>query len=122
MQHYKVFKATSKLYQIARDEQMFPWCKLEPLSTREATKWAVTILDEKFKKAGFPAIVSDKFSHLDYFQQAKLLALLEKNEELFDDTLGDFQTDPVRFDLQLGVKPYTANEMLVVLLVVKSPY
>jgi hypothetical protein len=30
---------------------------------------------------------------------------LENNEQLFDDTLGDFQIDPDKFDLQLGAKP-----------------
>ena len=76
---------------------------------REATKRTVTILDAKYKKADLPAIVSDKCNHLDSSQQAKLLALLEKNDELFDDTLGDFQTNPVRFDLQLGAEPYNGR-------------
>ena len=31
---------------------------------------------------------------------------LTKYEELFDGTLGDFDTDPVKFNLQLGAKPY----------------
>ena len=31
---------------------------------------------------------------------------MQKYEELFDGTLGDFQTDPVGFDLNLGAKPY----------------
>ena len=85
---------------------MFLRPQLEPISIREATKRAVTILDAKYKKADLPAMVSDNCNHLDSSQQAKLLALLEKNDELFDDTLGDFQTDPVRFDLRLGAKPY----------------
>ena len=38
-----------------------------------------------------------------------MLASLEKSDELFDGTLGDFQTDPVRFDLQLGAKPYNGR-------------
>ena len=43
---------------------------------------------------------------LEFFRKAKLLKLLQKYEELFDGTLGDFQPDPVRFDLNLGAKPY----------------
>ena len=61
----------------------------------------------KFKKTDLPAIVSDNFNHLYSLQQAKLPTLLERNNELFDDTLGDVQTDPVRFDIQSGAKPYT---------------
>ena len=65
--------------------------------------------DEKYEKADLSVIVSDNCNHLDCLQQAKLLALLEKNDELFDGTLGDFQTDPVRFDPQLGAKPYNGR-------------
>ena len=108
-QRYEALKDTRMLNQVVREEQMSPWPELEPISTREANKQAVTILDEKYKKADLPAIVSDNFNHLDSLQQAKLLASLEKNDELFDDTLGDFQTDPVRFDLQLGTKPYNGR-------------
>ena len=39
-------------------------------------------------------------------QQTNLLKLLQKYKELFDGTLGDFQTDPVGFDMNLGAKPY----------------
>ena len=35
-----------------------------------------------------------------------MLKLLQKYKELFDGTLGDFQMDPVRFNLNLGAKPY----------------
>ena len=35
-----------------------------------------------------------------------MLKLLQKYEELFDGTLGDFQTDPVGFDLVPGAKAY----------------
>ena len=42
-----------------------------------------------------------------------MLALLEKNDELCDGTLGDFQTDPVRFDLQVGAKLYNGKPFLV---------
>ena len=82
---------------------------MEPISTREATKRAVTILDAKYEKADLAEIVSDNCNHLDSLQQAKLLGLLEKKDELFGGTLGDFQTDPVRFDLQLEAKPYNGR-------------
>ena len=39
-------------------------------------------------------------------EQSRLLQLLTKYEELFDGTLGDFNTDPVKFNLRLAAKPY----------------
>ena len=77
---------------------MFPRPELEMISAREATKLAVTVHDEKYRKADLSAIASDNSNHLDSLQQAKLLALSEKNNQLFDGTLGDFQTDPVKFN------------------------
>ena len=43
------------------------------------------------------------------YEKADLSKAIRKNckyEELFDGTLGDFQTDPVGFGLNLGAKPY----------------
>ena len=100
MQHYEAFKYISKLYQIAKGEQLCPWRKLEPISAREITKRAVTILDTKYKNADPRAIVSGNYDHLDSLHHTKLVALLEKNEELYDGTLEDFQIYPVRFNLQ----------------------
>ena len=42
-------------------------------------------------------------------EQSKLLQLLTKYEELFDGTLEDFDTDPVKFNLQLGAKAYPVS-------------
>ena len=39
-------------------------------------------------------------------QRNKLLRLLLKYKELFDGTLGDWQTESVSFDLKPGTKPY----------------
>ena len=39
--------------------------------------------------------------------------LLEDYEEFFDGTLGDFQTEPVKFNLQLGAKPYYGRPFLI---------
>ena len=83
MQYYEALKDTRMRNQIAREEQMCPRPKeLEPMSTREATKRAVTVLDAKYKKADLPAIVSDNYNHLHSLQQAKLLALLEKRRSI----------------------------------------
>ena len=64
------------------------------------------ILDATYEKADLPKVIRENCSHLKSSEQAKLLKLLQKYEELFDGTLGDFQTDPVRFNLNLGAKPY----------------
>jgi hypothetical protein len=47
IQQYKALKVTKKLYQIADEENIIPWPELEPSSTSEATKQAVTIIDAK---------------------------------------------------------------------------
>ena len=80
--------------------------ELEPISTREETKRTIEILGANYKKADLPAIVKENCSHLNKSQKHKLLRLLLDYEELFDGTLGDFQTDPVKFNLQLGAKAY----------------
>ena len=79
---------------------------LEPASTREATKRAIGILDAVYEKANLPEVIHEECSHLTLLQQSKLLGLLKRYETLFDGTLGDWQTNPVKFNLQLGAKPY----------------
>ena len=79
---------------------------LEPISTREATKRTIEILDANYEKANLPEVVKDTCGHLSSIEQKQLLLLLTKYEDLFDGTLGDFDTDPVKFNLQLGAKPY----------------
>ena len=65
------------------------------------------ILDTTYEKADLPKVIRENCDHLSSSEKAKLLKLLQnKYEELFDGTLGDFQADPVRFDLNLGAKPY----------------
>ncbi len=54
----------------------------EPVSTRNATKWVIEILDVKYGKADLPAIMRDNFSHLEPSHQKKLLSLLLKYESL----------------------------------------
>ena len=80
--------------------------ELEPISTRDQTSRAVEYLDAQYEKADLTKVIHETASHLTAMQQGKLLALLSNYEELFDGTLGDFQTDPVKFNLQLGAKPY----------------
>ena len=96
---YEAFKNTIFLYQITREELMFPRPNLEYISTCEATKQTVNILDAKHKKVDLPEIQNDICIHLDCLQQVKLLILVQKNKELCDSTLGDLKTDPGKFHL-----------------------
>jgi len=78
----------------------------EPISTQNATKRAIEILDTKYDKANLPAIVKDNCSHLTPSQQEKLLSLLFEFEGLFDGTLGDWNRPPVSIEMKEGAKPY----------------
>ena len=78
----------------------------EPHSTHEATKRVVQILDAKYEKADLQSVVSTNCTHLSPQDQSKLLELLTEFEELFDGTLGDWNTEPVSFELKEGTKPY----------------
>ncbi len=75
-------------------------------STDEATQRAVRILDASYEKADLQKIVKDHCKHLSPANQQELLELLLNYEELFDGTLGDWNTTPVSFELKEGTKPY----------------
>ena len=78
----------------------------EPKSTEIATQRVVKILDAKYEKANLPDIVQNNCSHLNSEEQSKLLEVLNGFENLFDGTLGDWDTKPVSFELKEGAKPY----------------
>ena len=78
----------------------------EPLSTAGATKRAVKILDAKYEAADLKSVVKLQCDHLKEHDQHMLLELLEEYAELFDGTLGEFNTEPVSLELKEGAKPY----------------
>jgi hypothetical protein len=78
----------------------------EPVSTRNATKRVIEILDAKYSKANLTEIVKDNCSHLELSQQEKLLSLLLDYEPLFDGTLGDWNRPPISIKMKEGAKPY----------------
>ena len=78
----------------------------EPQSTQEATKRVVHIVDTKYEKADLQSVVSTNCTPLSLQDQNKLLELFTEYEELFDRTLGDWNTEPVSFELKEGTKPY----------------
>ena len=77
----------------------------EPVATAELTKRATKILDAKYEKADLPAIVKNCV-HLTEDQREKLLQTLLLRESLFDGTLGEWDTEPVHFELKEGAKPF----------------
>ena len=79
---------------------------LKPKSMQEATNRATEILDANYEKADLHQVVYDKCKHLTVLQRNSLYRLLLENEELFDGTLGDWMTDPVKFELKKGAKPF----------------
>jgi hypothetical protein len=78
---------------------------LEPKSTELATQRVVQILDANYKKADLPEVVKT-CTHLSQNEQNELLEVLEEFEDLFDGTLGDWNTEPVSFELKSGAKLY----------------
>jgi hypothetical protein len=78
----------------------------KPQSMHKATQRVVHILDAKYEKADLQSVVSANCTHLSLQDQNKLLELLIEFEELFDGTLGDWNTEPVSFELKESTKPY----------------
>ncbi len=63
-------------------------------------------MDSIYEKADLPKVVSKNCSHLSLHQRQKLLQLLQSYKELFDGTLGNWQTKPVKFELKQDAKPF----------------
>ena len=77
--------------------------KYEPQSTELATQRVVKILDANYVKANLPEIVRNNCAHRNPVEQWNLLGLLEEFEDLFDGTLGDWDTKPVSFEVKEGI-------------------
>jgi hypothetical protein len=78
---------------------------LEPKSTELATQRVVQILDANYKKADIPEVIKT-CAHLSQHKQNEILEVLSEFEDLFDGTLGDWNTEPVSFELKSDAKPY----------------
>ena len=101
MRHINNLQKPQNRHQIYTNSQY-----LEPPITQGATKRAVEILDAKYEKADLPAVVKQNCSRLTSADQIQLLHLLQKYEQLFDGTLGDWKTTPVKLELKEGVWPF----------------
>ena len=80
----------------------------EPISTREATQRVVKILDSKYAKADLEKVAAEA-TNLTPQERNMLLRLLEEFEDLFDGTLGQWNTDPVSIELKPDAKPVSAR-------------
>ena len=78
----------------------------EPKRTLEVTHWLVKILDAKYEKADLNAVVTENCNHPRVPDQEKLLKLITELGDLFDGTLGDWDTGHVSRKLKEGAKPY----------------
>ena len=78
-------------------------CSIEPRSTKKATTRALKILDSEYEKADLNRIV-DKADNLDSDQKQMLLKLLKQFENLFDGTLGKWNTNPVIIEMKPDAK------------------
>ena len=76
----------------------------------EAPPDPVVVVD--YEKSDLPKVNYKNCSHLSFVPKANLLNLLQKIKEMFDGTLGDFQTDPLRFNLNLWSKSYHRKSFL----------
>ena len=74
-------------------------------STEEATQCAINILDAKYEKADLQSVVHTNCPHLSLPDQNKLLDFPTKYEDLFDCALGDWNIEPVSFDLKEDANP-----------------
>jgi hypothetical protein len=62
------------------------------------------ILDAKYEKTDVAEVMKG-FTHLNAHQKADLLQVLQKNDEMFDGTLGVYPHNKVHFDIDPNVKP-----------------
>ena len=76
-----------------------------PSSMQEATQQVIHVLDAKYEKADLQWVVSANCTRLSLQDKNKLLELLTEYEELFDGTLGDWNTELIYFELKEGTEP-----------------
>ena len=53
------------------------------------------IMDDKYEKSNLDEVMNKQFQHLNTKERYKLLNILNKFKDLFDGTLGTWNTTPV---------------------------
>src|SRR5210317_938149 len=66
------------------------------------------ILDAKYSPANIKEEV-DKCTKINSSEKEELLSLLNKYQDLFDGSLGEWQTQPIKIELKPEAKPYHAR-------------
>ena len=77
----------------------------ESESAISATRRIRRILDAKYEKVDLNKVMTKKFQHLNTKEPEKLLHLLRKYEDLFNGTLGTWNTTLVYLELSNNEKP-----------------
>ena len=96
-----------KKYKLSRKEfKAFMENTKEPIVTEQATKRVIKILDSNYQKANLQQVVNGA-THLNKKQKKWLHNLLLKYESIFDGGLGEWNTDPVDFELKEGEQPHS---------------
>ena len=78
----------------------------EPTVTQELSERAVRILDADYKAADLPTVVDNNCAQLTKADKSKSLELLTQFKQLFDGSLGNSETSPVRLELRQNYSPY----------------
>ena len=71
---------------------------MKSASTYEVTTRSVRVFNSIHMNADFPTIIHNECSYLTTEQQSKGLDSLKKNETLFNGTLDNWQTEPIKFN------------------------
>jgi hypothetical protein len=80
----------------------------ESMAVEENTERIKKILDAKYSATDLEKVCSSQ-SHLEVKKQQKVLSLLRRFEDLFNGTLGKWNEEPVKLELQADATPYHAR-------------
>ena len=78
---------------------------LECNSTISSTRRMCRILDAKYKSYDLNKVMDEQFQHLNATERYRLLNILNKSKDLFDSTLGTWNTTMVDLELKDDAKP-----------------
>ena len=78
----------------------------EPIVTKKATDRMVRILDSKYEKADLKAVIAGAYQ-LSKKEKQILYKILVKFKEVFDGMLGEWYTDPVKFERVNRANPHS---------------
>ena len=81
---------------------------VEPTATQEATEQVICILNSNYEKADLKEVVANAHQ-LNNEEKGQLLTLLRDFEDIFDGTLGYWDTGPVNIELKPNATPYNGR-------------